>query len=103
LEEGRFNPENAGATDKNIEPPKGFYGCPDQGMDRGFVGNIGGDVAGALAQCFDFFDHGMALVEQVGNDNVAAFFGQAQRARASETACAAGDQGDAACFGCGKT
>ena len=56
----------------------------------------------ALAQRFDFLDDFVADVQHIGDDDIAAFFGDAQGAGPAQAACPAGDDGDAPLFGRSK-
>ena len=71
-------------------------------MDCRLIGDIGGDIEALLAECLHFLDDFVAQVEQVGDDNVAPFFGNAQGSGAPNSTCASGDQGDSTLFGCCK-
>ncbi len=92
FEKGRFDAQDAGATDQDIDAPKDVGALVCQRLDGDFVSHIGAHVACLLAQRFDLGDHSLALfIQQIGDHDIAPGLGQTNGAGAAKATRAAGD------------
>ena len=99
-----FQTQDSGATDEDIQPAKPLDRLCNGSPDGRLVGDVGRHGDGSSAQRLDGLYHIYTFFfQQIGDDNVATLFGQAEGARPTDTPGTTGDYGHAVFFGSGKS